>query len=220
MRISFYLIPFLVCLNSMAQNNFSRKIDSCNYDIRKLSIDSDSCNLYNCPKTDEMSVLIALSFFPELSGRKIIFKGKEIKTTLNARPTISSLLFSKKSNRTYVIRINTNKSDSIISLSEIPFNAKIGLFAHEFSHFSDYQSRSLFGIIARGISYSSKKTKAKFEKEIDLNTINRGLGWQLFDWSNYVQNESNATFKYKEFKMNIYLSPEDILKTINALTVQ
>jgi hypothetical protein len=204
----------------MAQNNFSRKIDSCNYDIGKLSIDSDSCNLYNCPKTDEMSVLIALSFFPELSGRKIIFKGKEIKTTLNARPTISSLLFSKKSNRTYVIRINTNKSDSIISLSDIPFNAKIGLFAHEFSHFSDYQSRSLFGIIARGISYSSKKTKATFEKEIDLNTINRGLGWQLFDWSNYVQNESNATFKYKEFKMNIYLSPEDILKTINALTVQ
>jgi hypothetical protein len=167
-----------------------------------------------------LSVLIALSFFPELSDSKIIFKGKEIKTTLNARPTISSLLFSKKSNRTYVIRINTNKSDSIISFNNIPFNAKIGLFAHEFSHFSDYQSRSLFGIIARGVSYSSKKTKAKFEKEIDLNTINRGLGWQLFDWSNYVQNESNATFKYKQFKMNIYLSPEDILKTINALTVQ
>ena len=108
----------------------------------------------------------------------------------------------------------------MIQIIPLYFNAKIGLFAHEFSHFSDYQSRSLFGIIARGISYSSKKTKAKFVKEIDLNTINRGLGWQLFDWSNYVQNESNATFKYKEFKMNIYLSPEDILKTINALTVQ
>lgn len=220
MRIFLYLIPFLVCLNSIAQNEFSRKIDSSTYDIRKLSIDSDIYNLYNCPKTDELSVLIALSFFPELSDSKIIFKGKEIKTTLNARPTISSLLFSKKSNRTYVIRINTNKSDSIISFNNIPFNAKIGLFAHEFSHFSDYQSRSLFGIIARGISYSNKRTKAKFEKEIDIKTINRGLGWQLYDWSNYIQTESNATHKYKQFKLATYMSPFEILKIIETLTVQ
>jgi hypothetical protein len=155
-----------------------------------------------------------------LSGRKIIFKERKIKTTLNARPTIGSLLFSKKSNRTYVIRINSNKSDSIISLINVPFNAKIGLFAHEFSHFSDYQSRSLFGVIARGISYSSKKTKVKFEKEIDLSTINRGLGWQLYDWSNYIQTQSNATHKYKQIKLFTYMSPFEILKIIEPLTVQ
>jgi hypothetical protein len=221
MNFFLFLTQLFVCLFTFSQNNSQlRKIDSSAYAIKISSLEYDLCKLHNCQKENETSMLIALSFFPELNGRKITFKQRKIKTTLNARPTITSLLFSKKSKRAYVIRINKNKSDSIISLSTIPFNAKIGLFAHEFSHFLDYQSLSLFGILGRGISYSSKKSKSKFEKEIDLQTINRGLGWQLYDWSNYVQTESNATFNYKQFKLTTYMSPMEIEKHIDQLSVQ
>ena len=54
------------------------------------------------------------------------------------------------------------------------------------------------------------------QKEIDLKTIQRGLGWQLYDWSNFVLNDSNADAKYKEFKKETYMTPESILETINT----
>ena len=73
----------------------------------------------------------------------------------------------------------------------------------------DYSNKGLFGVLGRGLSYSSKKSKEKFEKEIDQRTIDRGLGWQLFDWSNYILQESNADEKYKE-------DVESCLKWING----
>ncbi|MEY3236508.1 MAG: hypothetical protein RI883_609 [Bacteroidota bacterium] len=221
MKLFLFVFQFFLCFNIIAQNiSLTRTFDSSTYYINNSPTANLILNLSNCPKENESQVLIALSYFPDLKCKEIIFKKRKINTTLNARPTIGSLIFSKRKNRTYVIRINSTTSDSVISLKNIPFNAEIGLFAHEFSHFLDYQSRSVFGIIARGISYSNKTSKAKFEKEIDLQTIKKGLGWQLYDWSNYVQNESNATGKYKQFKYNTYMTPLEILKVIQPLTVQ
>jgi len=173
-------------------------------------------NKYTVPKEFELAIAIALSYYPELVDSKIKFKFKKINTTLNARPTLVSLLFSKREDRIYIIRINNLEKDSVINISEVPFNAKIGLFAHEFSHFSDYAKKSMFGVMGRGISYTSKKSKAIFEKEIDLKTIQRGLGWQLYDWSNFVLYDSTADIKYKEFKKEVYMTPEAILEVINT----
>lgn len=220
MKFLVLFVFFHSFFDSVSQNNHLKFLDSTYYSIKIDSLRILNHQLKNITLENEIEIRLALSYFPDLKCKEIIFKERKIKTTLNARPTIGSLLFSKKNNRSYVIRINTHESDSVISLNDVPFEAKIGLFAHEFSHFSDYQSKSLFGIIARGISYSSKISKAKFEKEIDFMTIQRGLGWQLYDWSNFIQNESCATYKYKKFKLNTYLTPLEILKVIQPLTVQ
>lgn len=166
------------------------------------------------PVQFEIPIYVALSHYPELDSTKIEFKKARIKTTLNARPTLGSLLFRKKSKRKYIVRINSTLKDSNIVLDSVPLNATIGLFGHEFNHFVDYSTKNIFGVIARLIAYSSKKSKEKFEKEIDLMTINRGLGWELYDWSYYVLNESVATEKYKKFKRRIYLEPEEIEELI------
>lgn len=171
----------------------------------------------DCPKELELPISIALDYFPDLQAKKIMFRQKRIKTTMNARPTFGSLLFSKRAERTYIVRINSDTKDSVIQLNSIPFNAKIGLFAHEFTHFTDYQSLSLFGIMGRGFSYFTKKGKERFEKEIDHKTIEHGLGWQLYDWSDFVLNHSNATANYKQFKSEIYLTPDEIEEVINRL---
>jgi hypothetical protein len=162
------------------------------------------------PSTNELAILQTLAYFPELVNTKIVFKEARIKTTLNARPTVFSLLFRSKRNRKYVVRINSKNTDEIVKLGEVPFNAQIGLFGHEFNHFVDYSKRSIFGVIGRMFDYTSKKKKELFEKEIDSLTINRGLGWQLYDWSYFVIHTSNASSTYKEFKKNIYLEPEEI----------
>lgn len=164
----------------------------------------------------ELATYLALSYFPELSKTRIKFKSTRIKTTLNARPTVASLIFRSKTKRKYVIRINNQVKDSVIFFNDVPFNAKIGLIGHEFSHLKDYNQRSFRKVLMRLLSYSNKKSKAKFEKEIDLATVQIGLGWQLHDWAKYVLEYSEASVKYKAFKQSIYLTPLDIVEAIDG----
>ena len=165
----------------------------------------------------ELSFLVALSHFPELDSSQIHFKYTKIKTTLNARPTVGSLLFRSRKKRKYIIRVNSNLEDSLVVLKDVPFNARVGLFAHELCHFADYTERSFFGVLGRMFSYASKRGKEKFEKEIDSMTIARGFGWQLYDWSYYVLNDSKGTAGYREFKRTVYLEPKEIQAIIERL---
>ena len=113
-----------------------------------------------------------------------------------------------------LLELILKKIDSLINLNNVPFNAKIGLFGHEFSHFIDYSNRNVFSIIKCLLFYSNQKQQEIYEKQIDTSTIYRNLGWQLYDWSYFVLNESDAKRKYKEFKKDIYLEPEEILDLI------
>lgn len=191
-----------------------RTIDSLVYYNSIDSLQSNFGKYKTIPSKYKLSILIALSYIPELSNTKIKFKETKIKTSLNARPTIASLIFKKKEKRTYVVRINNSRKDSIALLSKAPFNARIGVFAHEFCHFKDYSTRNFKGIMQRLSAYNKEETKEAFEKEIDLNTIELGLGWQLYDWAYHVLHNANARKKYIEFKRLIYLEPEEIEKLL------
>ncbi|PIY11321.1 MAG: hypothetical protein COZ18_04260 [Flexibacter sp. CG_4_10_14_3_um_filter_32_15] len=164
------------------------------------------------PEKYKLAILIALSYYSELIETPITFKECAIKTTLNARPTISSLCFKNKSKRSYVVRINNSQKEGMITIDEVPFNASIGIFAHEFSHFVDYQNRTFRGVLQRLWAYTSKKRKAMYEKEIDSMTVARGLKWQMYDWSYYAIFQSDASESYKLFKKNTYLKPKEILE--------
>jgi hypothetical protein len=214
------LILFFTAVSASisAQKNSIRTFDSIAWSLKITELRSSfSQNKKDIPPHIELPILIALSYYPELADTKIKFKECKIKTTMNARPTFVSILFRKKRNYRFVVRVNSTKNDSIIQTKAIPFNAKVGVFGHEFFHFVDYQRKGSFHLTKRLFAYGNKAKKEAFEKEIDLGTIKRGLGWQLYDWSNYVLNESNATMEYKDFKRQIYLEPEEIKKTILEL---
>ncbi len=164
----------------------------------------------------ETAIYTTLSYFPELDSTRIIFKRAKIKTSLNARPTMGSVLFRKRKNRTYVIRIKPNEGDSVATLDQAGFNAVVGVLGHELNHIVDYSQRGFFGIIGRLLSYTNKMGKRKYEAEIDQMTIDRGLGWQVYDWEDFVLNKSNAKVKYKAYKRSIYYTPEDLLLLIMA----
>jgi len=165
----------------------------------------------------ELPALMAISYFPELSNSHIEFKKARISTTLNSRPKIWSLLFHSKENRKYIIRINTRKKDSSIHFDAVPFKAKVGIMGHEYAHILDYSQKNFFQIIGRLFSYASKKRKIEFEHEIDMLTIEKGLGKELYEWSYYILNDSNATNDYKEFKRETYLTPKEILEEIGVV---
>jgi hypothetical protein len=152
--------------------------------------------------------LLALSFYPELHDVEINFLLSKESTTMACRPDIGSLL---KNKRTYNIFIN-NKSDfEGILLPDVPFNAQVGVIGHEIAHIVDYENRNLLGVIQVGIDYLNMERKQVCENYIDMLTIEKGLGWQLYDWAQYSMYDSpKATDKYKEFKRNIYLNPAQI----------
>ncbi|MDB4516340.1 hypothetical protein N9089_01930 [Crocinitomicaceae bacterium] len=197
-----------------AQSETANVIDSLSQSQYLDSLRKEFGFMKIIPEGYELAFLTALSHYPELDSSQIRFKEARIKTTLNARPTIGSLLFRKREKRKYIIRINSQKKDSLILLSDAPFNSQIGLFGHELGHFADYHKRSFFGVLKRLISYSTLKGKSKFEKEIDTITIERGLGWQLYAWSYYVLFDSDGSKAYKEYKRSVYLTPKEIKQKI------
>lgn len=174
-------------------------------------------NKTDMSETYELPILIALSYYPELKSTHIRFLETKIKTSMNAQPTLGSILFRKKEKWRFVVRINNQIKDSMVLVSKVPFNALVGVFGHEFWHFMDYRQKEGGHFIGFLFSYLTKKGREKVEKRTDRGTIDRGLGWQCYDFEDYVQNQSNATERYKEFKKLIYLEKEEILEYMNTL---
>lgn len=167
----------------------------------------------------ELPILIALSYYPELKNTHIEFRETKIKTSMNAQPTLGSMLFRKKANWRFVVRINNIQKDSMVHVAKIPFNALIGVFGHEFYHFIDYQTPKAGYFLGFLFKYATQKGKKEVEYYTDLGTIKRGLGWQCYDFEHYVQHESNATIKYKKWKAKTYLSAEEILEEMKKIDI-
>jgi len=208
---------FLFTINVFSQNTEQfRTIDESDY-LEKIDSLRSVFNKCDFDSNFELETLIALSYFPELEATNITFKKAKIHTTSSALPTFFSSIFKKKAKRKYIIRINNQKKDSIIHPENIPFNARIGLIGHELSHVADYQSLNIFQLIGRLFDYIGKKGRTAYENEIDRATIEKGLGWQLYDWSYFAIYQSHASSNYKSFKKKIYLSPDEIEKNIEKL---
>lgn len=157
----------------------------------------------------EIPAIIALSFYPELKFTKIKFEYKEIKTTMAARPEFNCIF---NNSRSYVIYINANASENgSVSYQDLNLKQKIGIIAHELAHIVDFESRSNGSIISCGLLYKcSPQYHKNLERSTDELVIKKGLGNELYAFSDYVINHSNASKKYIEFKKKNYLLPEEI----------
>ena len=157
----------------------------------------------------EVPAIIALSFYPELKNTPIRFEYKKISTTMSTMPDIGSMFSIRKS---YVIYINSDvKSVGAVSLLTLSLKQKVGIIAHELAHVLDFEKRNSLSIIQCGIFYKcSGSYHKKLERSTDEMVIKKGLGNELYDFSYYVLNNSNASEEYKAFKKKNYLLPEEI----------
>ncbi len=154
----------------------------------------------------EMLIQQMLNFFPEIAKNSVVLKYKSIRTSMACKPVLKEI-FNKK--RRYEIIINNDSKNVEIPFDEIPFQAKIGIIAHELGHVLDYQNKSVFQLIKTGLLYIIGNQE-KYEKSIDYLTIKKGFGWQVLAWSDYAFNHSNASVSYLEFKDKYYFNPEEI----------
>lgn len=222
MLIKYCFILSFILLESFAYSQVEqvRTLDSTAFALRLDSLRKTCSHRKTIVSEFETEIISALSYYPELDSTRIVFKEAKIKTSLNARPTIGSLLFRKRINRKYVIRIKPNTGDSVATLDQVGFNGAVGVLGHELNHIIDYSKRSFFQILGRLFNYTNKKGKRRYEGEIDRMTVEKGLGWQLYDWEDYVLNKSNAKAKYKAYKIAVYFSPEELITIIEEVEEQ
>lgn len=167
------------------------------------------------PDSYELATLIALSKYPELAEAEIEFVTKSIKTTMAARPKMN-LLFKKRNKREYRIFINNDRSRlEGVLLEDVPFDAQVGVIAHELAHILDYSQKSVFRIIGNGIGYISKDFRSDFEKKTDQLTIERGFGWQVHHFCQYLHSSPDVPKSYKNYKKSVYYSPEEIISILD-----
>jgi hypothetical protein len=171
-------------------------------------------NIEGLPKQFEDVFYLALYHYPELSGNFIEVVFKPIGTTLQVQPA-AGFIFKRKSTRGYRIFINSNLDFEGILFKDVPYNAQVGLVAHELAHILDYNYKNSFQIIGTGLKFLNKNSRSRYEKSIDLLTVYKGLGWQLLDWAQYAMFDSKATDDYKAFKKSNYLDPEEITEIIS-----
>lgn len=160
----------------------------------------------------EVQSLVALSFYPELYDTKIDFilanKESIAKTTL----PFLALIFNCKH---YIIYFNNNRSKTGIVFAEIPFNAQIGVIGHELAHAADFKRKNFMGLVWWSLRYLNRKTHIKIERATDLETIRHGLGWQLYDFTNFIMSSPATKNDYKKSKQRFYLHPEEIMQIVN-----
>lgn len=170
------------------------------------------CNVDHCciPAFLEKAVSSALSHYPELKEVDIKFKYSNIKTTMQTRPELKSLL--SKGHRQYTVWVdNYCENHNGIVICEVPDHAWTGLIGHELAHIVCFEKMSNKQLAWYGLRYLNRHFHRKFERETDKVAIAHGLGAELLDWSAYVSSASPANDAYRKFKMRYYMHPEEIL---------
>lgn len=165
----------------------------------------------NVPANFKAQTYLALAHYPELQGTRIKLKYAKQKTSMSARPH-ACFLIKRRSKRRYVIRIDESlgkKQDGIL-LEDVPFNAQVGVIGHELAHVLDYSGKSSIGIAIVGFRYLFPSYRRKMEHYTDELTLAHGLGYQLYDWANFVFTESDCGENYRNYKQKYYYREHEI----------
>jgi hypothetical protein len=160
----------------------------------------------------ELQMLIALSRYPELTETHIEFVSKKIKSNLAARPKGFNV-FRHKGKRHYKVMVNLPEH-ARAPLDSATFNAQIGVIAHELGHIAYYETKRTPRILLDGMWYWNLNFRARFEHDTDARTIAHGAGWQLRDFSLFIQNYITDDPKYTKYKERIYMTPVEIAEMI------
>lgn len=163
----------------------------------------------------ELQCLIALSNYPELVNAKISFRLADKESM--AKTTITFFSIFNRRDKHFIIYINNNRDRTGVLLKDAPFNAQVGTIGHELAHAVDFKNKHILEMGLWGIKYLNKKHTIKIERKTDMATIEHNLGWQLYDFVDFVLNNSTANEEYKLFKKQNYLQPNEILRLIQNI---
>lgn len=172
------------------------------------------------PDSLKLPFYVALSYYPELYKSKIKIEARILFTTMEARPGNTSI-FRRASRRVYNIYINNRRGKTKgVNLAKLNFNSRVGFFGHELAHLLSYQFKNSLQLVGMGAKYIfSRKYKRYVERETDMETIRRGLGFALYESKKRIlKDKSLGTSRaYRRNARKNYMTDTEVLQSINQL---
>ena len=171
------------------------------------------------PKGFEVAAAIAYSAFPELKDVGIEMVLTAGGAPMEATPVIKSL-FSLTGDPRYQILLNDADSSYFdpILLRSLPFDAQVGILAHELGHIVYYEKLNIFGFGKWGLMYLiSDDFVVTHERSTDLMPLYHGLGNQIYQYARFVRYDPSCRAFYqngKDFMDKYYLTDRELLEEI------
>jgi hypothetical protein len=188
------------------------------YDLDSLkAIIGDNKGL---PRGFEIAGAIAYSAFPELKNVNIDMILTQEGAPMESTPVIGSL-FGPRKNRRYHILLNDahNSFFDPILLRSLPFDAQVGILAHELGHVVYYNELNIFQFGKWGLMYlQDDEFRATHERSTDLMPAYHGLGSQLYQYAYFVRYDPTCKAFYdqeKDFMDKYYLTDKELLESID-----
>ena len=134
---------------------------------------------------------------------------------------IWSLFIPGRKNRQYRILLNDAQDTFFdpILLRALPFDAQVGILAHELGHVVYYHQLNIFKMGKWGLRYlRSDEFRATHERTTDLMPVYHGLGSQIYQYAYYVRNDSTCKEFYAEekgFMDKYYMTDRELLEVID-----
>jgi len=200
---------FFLCFSTFAQETFiPEKCDSLYYASILDSLKKAYPNTKNISQEFELAFYTAVSHYPELKETNIEMKLRKFNFSMAARP--AKKLLANRKERVYRVYANIKKGFGGVLPASLKFNQKVGVIGHELAHVLDYSKKSLCKLVGTGIGYLFLSYRSHLEKNTDIETIKHGMGWQLYDYRDFLLNHSDASEKYKKKNAKVYLNEIEI----------
>lgn len=193
------------------QHSFEDTLANRSFDLDSLKrIIGDNKGL---PEGFEIAGAIAYSAYPELRDVEIEMVLINGGAPMESRPEIATL-FGPRKNRRYQVLLNNEQPSYFepILLRSLPFDAQVGILAHELGHVVYYEQLNLLQFGKWGIDYlQSDEFRAKHERSTDLMPVYHGLGSQIYQYAYFVRKDSTCKAFYEEGKdfMDTYYMTDD-----------
>ena len=172
------------------------------------------------PEGFEIAAAIAYSAFPQLKDVNIDMiltpEGAPMESTLE----IGSLIGLRR-NRHYQILLNDAEESFFdpILLRSLPFDAQVGILAHELGHIVYYHELNILEFGKWGLNYlRDEEFRATHERTTDLMPLYHGLGSQIYQYAYFVRRDPTCQAFYeaeKDFMDKYYLTDIELYEVIH-----
>ena len=96
-------------------------------------------------------------------------------------------LLRRSRHRRYIVIINDSTAGRTLpTFKSSNVNGQVGILGHELCHITNFNKMTGLGLANLGVSHVSTRYIDRFEYKTDSMTIERGLGYQLLDWKQYM----------------------------------
>jgi hypothetical protein len=128
-----------------------------------------------------------MCFYPKLEYKKIHISSAPSRKLAQVKVTILDYIAASEE-RVYNIKFSTKAPSLIdsITFENLSLNAKLALISKEISLIKVYSTSVFFEMISLRFKKNSVKNSKELNKDINLNSIEAGLGYQLMSYTNEV----------------------------------